>query len=342
MGICGVTTGCLCPMPPARTGWRLGGKKAVPPLEPSSLDGAVANFSGSIAAAARSDGPCCGLSIVDNHTCTRLVYHGLDHAPPPADITAFFRRFQSALEQRGVRGQALTTAASPLEPAPLAQVFGAGPQHRCEFQVSQEWTQAVLRAGAQVRQRLAAPQPSWPRGRPSPRPAKRAARQRQRRQQQVRALLAQRSLFVQPHLTAAARQTLQRLTQGLPPRRSLRAILDEVDRLFDRRCRPDTALAKLARLRQRVRRFRQVRRPLLKLFSATLEKALPCLDDSLLPSTSKAVERSNRRHRKMPQTVYRVRTQDHLTARSALDMLRDARKQDRQATRTTLHSTRAR
>jgi len=118
--------------------------------------------------------------------------------------------------------------------------------------------------------------------------------------------------------------------------------MDEVYRLFDRRCRTDTALAKLARLRQRVRRFRQVRRTLLKLFSANLEKALTFLDDSLLPSTSNAVERSNRRHRKMQKTVYRVRTQEHLTARIALDMLRDARKQDRQETRTTLHSTRAR
>jgi hypothetical protein len=92
---------------------------------------------------------------------------------------------------------------------------------------------------------------------------------------------------------------------------------------------------------QRVRRFRQVRRTLLKLFSANLEKALTFLDDSLLPSTSNAVERSNRRHRKMQKTVYRVRTQEHLTARIALDMLRDACKQDRQETQTTLHSTRA-
>ena len=117
--------------------------------------------------------------------------------------------------------------------------------------------------------------------------------------------------------------------------------MDEVYRLFDRRCRTDTALAKLARLRQRVRRFRQVRRILQKLFSANLEKALTFLDDSLLPSTSNAVERSNRRYRKMQKTVYRVRTQEHLTARIALDMLRDARKQDRQETQTTLHSTRA-
>ena len=215
------------------------------------------------------------------------------------------------------------------------------PHQLGEFHVIKALTKAILRAVAQVRKRLAAQQPSLPRGRPSTRPAKRAARQRQRVQQKVRALFDHRSLFVQHHLTAAEQQTLQRITQGLPPLRSLRAIMDEVYQLFDRRCRTDTALAKLARLRQRVRRFRQVRRTVPKLFAANLEKALTFLDDSLLPSTSHAVERGNRRHRKMQKTVYRVRTQEHLTARIALDMLRDARTQDRQATQTTLHSTRA-
>jgi hypothetical protein len=310
-------------------------------MESSYLDWALANFSGYIAADELYDGPFCVLSIVDNRTFKRLVYPVLDHAPTHADLTAFFRRFQSALEQRGLRVQAITTDASPLYPEPIVQVFGAVPHQLCEFHVIKELTQAILRAVAQVRKRLAAQQPSLPRGRPSTRPAKRAARQRQRGQQKVRALFDYRYLLVQHHLTAAERQTPQRITQGLPLLRSLRAIMDEVYRLFDRRCRTDTALAKLARLRQRVRRFRQVRRTLQKLFSANLEKALTFLDDSLLPSTSNAVERSNRRHRKMQKTVYRVRTQAHLTARIALDMLRDARKQDRQETQTTLHSTRA-
>jgi hypothetical protein len=310
-------------------------------METSYLDWALADFSGYIAADELYDGPFCVLSIVDNRTFKRLVYHVLDHDPAHADITAFFRRFQSALEQRGLRVQAITTDASPLYPEPIAQVFGAVPHQLCEFHVIKELTKAILRAVAQVRKRLAAQQPSLPRGRPSTRPAQRAARQRQRVQQKVRALFDHRYLFVQHHLTAAEQKTLQRITQGLPPLRSLRAIMDEVYQLFDRRCRTDTALAKLARLRQRVRRFRQVRRILQKLFSANLEKALTFLDDSLLPSTSNAVERGNRRHRKMQKTVYRVRTQEHLTARIALDMLRDARTQDRQATQPTLHSTRA-
>jgi hypothetical protein len=35
------------------------------------------------------------------------------------------------------------------------------------------------------------------------------------------------------------------------------------------------------------------------------------------------VERGNRRHRKMQKAIYRVRTQEHINHRIALDMLRD-------------------
>jgi hypothetical protein len=280
------------------------------------------------------------LSIVDNRTFKRLAYQVLDHDPTHADITAFFRRFQPALGQRGLQVRAITTDASPLYPQPIAQVFGAVPHQLCEFHVLKELTKAVLRAAAQVRKRLAAQKPPLPRGRPVTRAARRAARRRQWLQQKVRDLFEHRHLFVRHHLTAAERQALQRVTRGQPQLRTLRAIMDEVYRLFDRRCRTDTALAKLARLRRRVRRLAQVRRTLSKLFSPNLEKALTFLDDRLLPSTSNAVERGNRRHRKMQKTVYRVRTREHISARIALDMLRDARQQDRQQTRASLHEAR--
>jgi hypothetical protein len=52
-----------------------------------------------------------------------------------------------------------------------------------------------------------------------------------------------------------------------------------------------------------------------KLFVPTLEKALTFLDDKLLPSTSNAVERGNRRYRKMQKQVYRARTQAQISAR---------------------------
>jgi len=117
--------------------------------------------------------------------------------------------------------------------------------------------------------------------------------------------------------------------------------MEEIYRLFDRRCRTDTALAKLAKLRQRVRRFQQIWKILSKLQSPNLDKALTFLDDKLLPSTSNAVERGNRRHRKMQKTVYRVRTQENINNRIALDMLRDLQKEDRTLTLETLHYARA-
>ena len=99
--------------------------------------------------------------------------------------------------------------------------------------------------------------------------------------------------------------------------------MDEVYRLFDRRCRMDTALEKLATLRSRVRRFAKLQSTLKKLWSPNLEKALTFLDDLLLPATSNAVERANRRHRKMQKSVYCVRTKDHISQRIAIDMQRD-------------------
>jgi hypothetical protein len=138
-------------------------------------------------------------------------------------------------------------------------------------------------------------------------------RQRARLQQKSTDLFTHRYLFVQHDLTSAERRTVHHITRGLPPLRTLRAIIEEVYRLFDRRCRMDTALAKLATLRQRVRRCKHVGKVLSKLQSPNLEKALTFLDDKLLPSTSNAVERGNRRHRKMQKAVYRVRTQEHIS-----------------------------
>jgi hypothetical protein len=171
--------------------------------------------------------------------------------------------------------------------------------------------------------------------------ARRAARRKQRLADKVRDLFDHRHLFVQHQLTESERKTLQRISRGQPLLRDLREIMDEVYRLFDRRCRTDTALAKLAKLRRRVRRFQRIGKTLDKLHSPNLEKALTFLDDKLLPSTSNAVERGNRRHRKMQKSVYRVRTAPLLRARIALDMLRDSRVAPRQKTVTTLHHARA-
>src|SRR4030095_1822427 len=100
--------------------------------------------------------------------------------------------------------------------------------------------------------------------------------------------------------------------------------MEQVYALFDRRCRTHTALDKLATLRRRVQRFPALSDTLKQLCAPTLEKALTFLDDTLLPSTSNAVERGNRRYRKMQKRVYRVRTREQISARLALDMWREA------------------
>lgn len=65
------------------------------------------------------------------------------------------------------------------------------------------------------------------------------------------------------------------------------------------------------------------------------------LDDKLLPSTSNAVERANRRFRKAQQSIYSVRTKSHLEQRLALDMQREQRAPQRQQTVKTLHRARS-
>ncbi len=302
----------------------------------------LADFSGYIAADELYDGPFCVLSIVDNRTFRRITYEVLDHDPTHADIEHFFRTFQSLLKERGLELKGITTDGSNLYPEPISRVFGDVPHQVCEFHVIKELTKAVLRAVARIRKELAATKPKLGRGRPSSAAARKASQRRKRIDQKVGDLFEHRHLFVRHGLTDAQRQTIHRITRGRPELRTLRNIMDEVYRLFDRRCRTDTALEKLAKLRRRVRRFKKVGKTLQKLFSPNLEKSLTFLDDKLLPSTSNAVERGYRRHHKMQKTVYRVRTQRNINGRIALDMQREERSQQRTQTTKTLHTARPR
>lgn len=306
----------------------------------SYLDWGLADFSGYIAADELYDGPFCVLSIVDNRTFKRLLYQVLDHDPDHADIRAFLHRFRMALRLRSLKLQGVTTDGSPLYPEPLRDVFVDVPHQICAFHIIKELTKAILRAVAKVRKQLASQKPVGKRGRPTTAAAQRLARRRQRLQQKIADLFEHRHLFVRHDLTAAERRTMQTITRGLAQLRTLRDRMEEVYRLFDRRCRTDTALAKLAPLRRRVSYFKQIGKVLSKLHSPNLDKALTFLDDKLLPSTSNAVERGNRRHRKMQKTVYRVRTQKRMHDRIALDMIRESQKKARSQTLETLHHAR--
>ena len=199
-------------------------------------------------------------------------------------------------------------------------------------------TKAVLSAVAQERQRLAAAAPKLPRGRPrATEAARRAARRKKRIKRKVSDLFENRYLFVQRRLSPSERATLQRVSRGLPQFRVLRELMEEVYRLFDRRCRTATAMAKLTALR----RSGRLRAVLKKLLSPGLEKALVFLDERLMGATSNAVERGNRRYRKMQKTVYRVRTRRAIERRLALDLIRESQAQGRDGTTKILHKARA-
>lgn len=262
---------------------------------------------------------------MDNRTFRRLTYRVLDENPTKENIEAFLWDFKVELARRGLILKGVTTDGSPLYPDPLAKVFPGVAHQICEFHVIKELTKAVLKAVAKIRKSITAQLPEAPRGRPASRVAKRAARMKQRLQKKVADLFEHRHLFVRHELTAAQQRTMKRVSCGLPEIRTLRSVMDEVYRLFDRRCSTQTALGKLSRLRSRVRRFKKVGKSLQKLYSPTLEKSLTFLDDSLLPSTSNAVERGNRRHRKMQKSIYGVRTHKAMVGRMALDLLRDRR-----------------
>ena len=318
-----------------------GEKKAQARMDTDFLDWALADFSGYVAADEVYDGPFCMLSAVDNRCYKRILYEVLDHDPTHADIRAFLERLKTALAARDLTLFGVTTDGSALYPTPLREVFGDVPHQLCTFHIIAEISKAVLGAMASARKGLAATQPTLPKGRPSTQAAKAAARTKKRLAAQCAALFTQRYLFVQRHLNKTERKTLWRVSRGLPQLRTLRAIMEQVYALFDRRCRTQTALDKLATLRRRVQRFPALGDTLKKLFAPTLEKALTLLDDKLLPSTSNAVERGNRRYRKMQSHVYRVRTQAQIRVRLALDMWREAQAEGRQQTLASLHRARA-
>jgi Transposase len=310
-------------------------------MDTDFLDWALADFAGYVAADELYDGPFCILSVVDNRRYKRLLYEVLDHHPTHDDIRTLRRRLKTSLQARNLALLGVTTDGSALYPEPLREVFGKVRHQICQFHIVAEVVKAVVGGVASARKNLAATRPKLPKGRPSTPAAKAAARTKKRLAGQGAALFAHRYLFVQRHLNTTERKTLWRVSRGLPQLHALRAVMDQVYALFDRRCRTQTALGKLAKLRRRLQRFPQVGETLKKLFAPTLEKALTFLDDKLLPSTSNAVERGNRRYRKMQKSVYRVRTQAQIRARLALDMWREAHAEGRQQTLAALHRARA-
>jgi hypothetical protein len=316
------------------------GKKKLASIRTTYLDEALADFSGYLAIDEVYDGPFCILCVVDNRRYNRLAFRVLDHDPTQDDVLAFLGEFKGQLDGRGLSVLGITTDGSSLYPKVLKQLWPDVPHQLCKFHVIKEITKAVLHGLAVLRKELAAKIPKQPRGRPS-KERQGQARLIAKQKRRVAELFEQRYLFVRHHLSAAQQKQLRRLTCGRPQLRTLRQIMEEVYRLFDRRCRTRTALKKLQKLRRRVRRFKGLGKSLDKLKSPSLEKALVFLDDKLLEATSNAVERANRRFRKAQKSIYSVRTKQHLEQRLALDLHREQRAGKRACSMKALHHSRS-
>jgi hypothetical protein len=326
-------------LPRFKTGSRRRGKKRRLLIETDDyLNAALENFSGYIAIDEVYDGPFCILSIVDNREFRRLTYRVLERSPKKEDIREFLNSFKNILMRRGLSLKGITTDGSNLYPEAIQSVFPGVRHQICVFHVLKEINRSILKAVTKIRRELAATKTKrTKRGRPTDRNDKQLVKKNERIQAKITALFDNRFLFVQKSLTKKERETFREITRGFPELRKLREIMEEVYRLFDRRCTIDTALEKLRKLRTRVKRFKELSKSLSKLESPTLEKSLVFLSDKKLPSTSNAVERGNRRHRKMQKTVYRVRTKSHIENRIALDMYREARLPRRRLTAERLH-----
>jgi len=303
------------------------------------LNVALADFSGYLAIDEVYNDPFCIFSVVDNRRYNRLAFRVLDHEPSQADARVFLTEFKGKLDRRGLTVHGITTDGSALYPDILKELWPKARHQICEFHVLKEIIQAILHGLATLRKEITAQLPKQPRGRP------RKERQGEAeliayRKRGVAELFEHRYLFVRHHLSTAQRKQLRKLTYGQRQLRTLRQIMEEVYRLFDRRCRTPTALQKLHRLRRRVRRFQKLGKCLEKLKNPNLEKALVFLDDKLLGATSNAVERANRRFRKAQKSIYGVRTKEHLEQRLALDLCREQRAGRRADSLKTLHHVR--
>src|SRR2546422_3121197 len=186
-GTCGAIIACLCPLPPYKIGLRSGEKKAHGQMDGAFLDWALESFSGYVAADELYEGPYCVLSAIDNRRYKRMLYAVLDHDPTHDDITAFLGRLKTALAERALTLQGITTDGSALYPEPIRTVFGDVAHQICPFHVLKELTQGILSAVAAERNRLAKSTPTLQRGRPASKDkvARRLARQSKQIQEKI-------------------------------------------------------------------------------------------------------------------------------------------------------------
>ena len=342
VGISGGITACSCLLQPFRTGWRRRGKKAAARVEGPYLDQALENFSGYIAVDELYDGPWCVLSIVDNRTFRRLACRVVQEDVNQTHIVELFTQFQQSLERRGLQLAGITTDGSNLYPTAIQQVFGSVPHQVCRFHVISMITKAAREAAVSLYKQRVAKLPKLKSGRPRKGQEEKQAEQVRQEREKLLKLYRRRYTLVARNPDPQQLAELRELLQPYPEITTVRDLMQQVYGLYD--CPGSAeALTKLAGIRTQAEQL-QDRRSMAALLAALngpcIEKSLVFLDHRDLPSTSNAVERGNRRHRKMQKSVYRVRAKRQVERRLAMDLLREQRAVGREEVLLTLHELR--
>jgi hypothetical protein len=285
--------------------------------------------------------------VVDNVTFRRLDWHVFERPPKQAQVTWFLRRFASVLKAKGLKLRGVTDDGARTYAGAVARAFGRDvPRQVCRFHVMRLIAAAALNALSMTRKQWARQiGPPMPAGRPPKRRRRRVARVKRQRRRLLE-LFRHRFLLVKKRLTVAEQRTWLRVTRGFRAARRLRRVVQRAWRLFDRRRRRATALRNLTDLRRSLSRSFGSRaaatRRFPTLFHGNVARSLCFLAPGHrdLPATSNAVERANRRHRKMQKTVYRVRIKRNLDGRIAMDLMREADQLRRLSAAATLHRSR--
>ncbi len=282
----------------------------------------LARFSGYLCIDEAYDGSYCIIYAVDPKYRKRVAFKIIEGEPSKEQVLEFLQY----LKDLGLKVLGITTDGSPLYPEPIRQVFPSAKHQVCIFHIIKEINELVLKAVARYRRQLPPPA-KRKRGRPSK--DEKAPEDKYKRLRE--GLWEHRYLFVKKRLRKKEAKILKSLCRGHPVLADLRLLVDLAYKLFDRRCKIETARKKLEKIRKS-KRFRKISKldPIIKkLCSRNLEKALEFLDDPMLEATSNAVEGVNRRHRKMQKTIYRVRTKLTIENRIKLDMIDAKRKIER-------------
>lgn len=328
----------MSPSPPSRTGSRRREKKSQQHVQKQYLSEALQQFSGYIAVDELYDGPFCLLSIVDNRTFRRLLCQIVDKKVTQPDVMKLLERFGKELSDRQLTLRGITTDGSNLYPQPIEQLFGSVPHQVCRFHVLSAVAKAMRETVVALYKKRMKKLPKLKSGRPS--------RGRQKRTEQVKAerehllaLYRKRYQLVARELTAEQLEQLQKLLKSYPELLALRELMQAVYGLYECSSRQQ-AMQKLEGIRQKALKLKEehgLGTDLSSLLGPCIEKSLVYLDHPQLPGTSNAVERSNRRYRKMQKSVYRVRKRSQMEGRLALDLLREQRGEQRSRSLRTLH-----